>query len=387
MFPEFNQYSTPLLIAMLAGLAFSVLFYIRYRCRGESSDLWLSLLLLIGAYRLICYTVGFMNWYDTFRNTKINYFLIDTTLLTGPLVYFYVRSATEPGFRTTRMRLLHFLPMGLYVVFRILIGLYDCLQAGFDQVQNGVLFEKLEMGAFSILISVLGYFSILLYIAFSIQVYLQHRARIVQLFSNTEQMEIRWLRNFLACFGVLFLAAFVFDFINALVMELSWKQNWWLHFLRGLALLYVGITGWRTVSENGKRAPYLAEETLADAMPQPVVSDSLASLAGVLSDYMQSRRPYLDAELSLRSLADQLQLSPVLLSQVVNQGFGKNFNDFINAYRVNAVKERLARGADKHLSLLGIAYECGFNSKATFNRAFKKQTGLTPGEFSAGATA
>jgi AraC-like DNA-binding protein len=63
---------------------------------------------------------------------------------------------------------------------------------------------------------------------------------------------------------------------------------------------------------------------------------------------------------------------------VINQGFQLNFNDFINQYRIEAVKDKLKAGEQKTQTLLGIAYDCGFNSKATFNRAFKKVTGLSP---------
>ena len=69
------------------------------------------------------------------------------------------------------------------------------------------------------------------------------------------------------------------------------------------------------------------------------------------------------------------------LSEVINEGFGKNFNDFVNSYRVEAVKQMLQDGKQKQLSLLGIAYDCGFNSKATFNRVFKKIAQTSPTEF------
>jgi AraC-like DNA-binding protein len=97
--------------------------------------------------------------------------------------------------------------------------------------------------------------------------------------------------------------------------------------------------------------------------------------------YMVSERPYLDPELSLIDLARRLRTNASVLSQVINVGIGKNFNDFVNQYRVDAFKRQAVDPANSHLSLLGIALDCGFNSKATFNRAFKKLTGLSPREF------
>ena len=66
---------------------------------------------------------------------------------------------------------------------------------------------------------------------------------------------------------------------------------------------------------------------------------------------------------------------------MINAGAGKNFNDFVNAYRVDEFKRQVREPASAHLSFLGLALDCGFNSKATFNRAFKKFTGTSPKEF------
>ena len=76
-----------------------------------------------------------------------------------------------------------------------------------------------------------------------------------------------------------------------------------------------------------------------------------------------------------------MKISPAHLSKVVNSGLDKNFNDFVNGYRVEAVKNKMSDPSTAHLTLLGIAYECGFNSKATFNRAFKKHAGVSPSAF------
>lgn len=93
---------------------------------------------------------------------------------------------------------------------------------------------------------------------------------------------------------------------------------------------------------------------------------------------VQSEKIYEDPELSLTQMAKQLQTNASILSKAINQGFGISFNDFINHYRIEAVKEKLQAGEQKTQTLLGIAYDCGFNSKATFNRAFKKATGKSP---------
>lgn len=96
---------------------------------------------------------------------------------------------------------------------------------------------------------------------------------------------------------------------------------------------------------------------------------------------MESERPYLNPELNLADLAEMASMSRAQLSEAINAGFGKNFNDFVNQYRIDAFKTMLSQNRQSQLSLLGIAFECGFNSKATFNRVFKKMTDLSPSDY------
>jgi AraC-like DNA-binding protein len=80
-------------------------------------------------------------------------------------------------------------------------------------------------------------------------------------------------------------------------------------------------------------------------------------------------------------MARKLDTNVSVLSRAINQCFKQNFNDFINQRRIEAVKEKLKAGELQRQTLLGIAFDCGFNSKATFNRAFKKMTGVSPKEW------
>jgi YesN/AraC family two-component response regulator len=112
--------------------------------------------------------------------------------------------------------------------------------------------------------------------------------------------------------------------------------------------------------------------------------EELEIRARQLDDFMKKQQPWLEPELTLSSLATQIKLNTSQLSYLINNGFEKNFNDYVNQYRVDAVKQKMKTTEFQHLSLLGIAFESGFNSKATFNRAFKKLTGLAPSEFGKG---
>jgi AraC-like DNA-binding protein len=100
-----------------------------------------------------------------------------------------------------------------------------------------------------------------------------------------------------------------------------------------------------------------------------------------LMELMQTDKPFLRPNLTILELASDLNITTHSLSQIINENYKLNFFDFINKYRVEEVKEKIANVKYNDYSLLGIALDCGFNSKSAFNRIFKKFTGQTPSEF------
>jgi AraC-like DNA-binding protein len=102
-----------------------------------------------------------------------------------------------------------------------------------------------------------------------------------------------------------------------------------------------------------------------------------------LLEYLRENKPYLEAELSLQDLADMLTVSRHQLSALINGTQQKNFYEFINHYRVEEVKILMKRPENKHLKIMSLAYDAGFNSKATFNRIFRQFTDMTPSQYQA----
>ena len=100
-----------------------------------------------------------------------------------------------------------------------------------------------------------------------------------------------------------------------------------------------------------------------------------------VSVYMESMKPYTNPKLTLGELSNGLVLPPYQLSKIINNGFGKNFFDFINTYRIEEFKKRVDAPQFRNHTLLSIAFDVGFNSKTAFNRSFKKITNQTPSSF------
>ena len=109
--------------------------------------------------------------------------------------------------------------------------------------------------------------------------------------------------------------------------------------------------------------------------------NTIAAYSAMLLKHINEKRPYLDAGLSLRSLADQIDIHPNQLSWLLNESLGKNFNEFINHFRIQTFKTLSQDPKNSNLTIMGLAYDSGFNSKTVFNTYFKKETGLTPKQY------
>jgi AraC-like DNA-binding protein len=122
------------------------------------------------------------------------------------------------------------------------------------------------------------------------------------------------------------------------------------------------------------------------AVTSTVESEENESLLQKLREHLSKNKPFLEPELTLNLLAEQMQISPRQLSTLINMELGKSFFDLINSYRIEEAKRILRESQDTKLTVLEVMYEVGFSSKSSFNTAFKKYTGITPTAFKAGTT-
>ncbi|MDX9805489.1 MAG: AraC family transcriptional regulator [bacterium] len=135
------------------------------------------------------------------------------------------------------------------------------------------------------------------------------------------------------------------------------------------------------ITETEEEIKQISEELESKYASSSLNEEDMNFYKETLEKYMKSEKPYLDNELSIRKLAQQLEMQPHHLSQVINSGFDNNFYTYINNYRINEVIDLMKDPKRKHHTILAIAYDSGFKSKSSFNTIFKKMTGKTPSEF------
>ncbi len=324
-----------------------------------------------------------MDWYDTYRNTKINYFLVNMEMLMAPLIYFYVKSALTPNFKLQKKHIKHFIPWVIFFVLKMGILIYDAQQPGFADSQNGYLVVNFEWPYLNRIVSVFSTAQMLLYLAFSFQLFYNYKRDIQQFFSNTAKKELNWIRNFLFIYSFIFLYGICQIFIEEFIVEMSWTQRWWIQFFSALALLYFGVKGYFTDFDflSIFEKPKSGFEPKLSVANADGVSEKVETGKKAINTLFQEEKIFLDPELNLTQLSEKTELNRAEVSEIINLGFGKNFNDFVNQFRIEEFKRRLGGGDHQQFSLVGLAFECGFNSKATFNRVFKKEVKLTPTEY------
>lgn len=394
---EFGFQSSLLLIFFVHLLVFSGLFFFRYRQRQQVANAWLGIFLLLAALYIAPWMLGFAGWYDNQPYRDVLFYVPFQHLFwIGPVVFFYVQSLLNPLFRLGRKQLLHLLPGMLYVLYAVVVWVYDqCIVQDYYFLADGVDPDFDAWYQWTGFLSMTGYFLA------SYIYYRKYSRVIVLLVSNAADYSFHWVRNFLLAFLGMLLARLIMAGYDWLYGG-DYASSWWYFFSFAIGAYSISIAGYtnavqsrvlfQTALFGRTNEVFILPERPPYALPvRPDVYESIpeadartASDAGLddwkerIARLFETERLYEEPELTLQDVAQQLQTNISVLSRLVNRSFGMNFNDLVNAYRVQRVIELMQQGQHQSQTLLALAFEAGFNSKTTFNRAFKKQTGLSP---------
>jgi len=222
----------------------------------------------------------------------------------------------------------------------------------------------------------------LFYTALSYITIRKHQKKIQQFSSNTEEINLNWLEYIIQ---VVLIVNIIYVIYNLFYDPKSLN-----FFINAVFLSVIYCVGYYSLkqkeiypSEEKQRQELISidEDSDREEVKKKLISDEeLLKIKTSLQVIMEVQKPYLDSELNLIRLAEMLSVSTHHLSYVINTGFGKNFFQYVNEYRVDYA-QKLLKEPNSKLSILGVAFESGFNSKTSFNTAFKKVTGQTPSEF------
>jgi AraC-like DNA-binding protein len=303
------------------------------------------------------------------RNTWLIHLYISLMFLNGPFLYFYVKALTKPTFARINGHALPFITILAFLNF-------FCPEC--HEINKVNSFTEVPATYFYVFF--LLTFSILIYIVLSVWLLIRHKKMVADNFSDLEKRTLSWLRILIIILGIAWVifASIIYTHHVLKLFSDSFCINGLFVTLSVFSVIigYFGLYQPRVYIFNesieSKNKPYSGSTFKEDEKQQYIA---------LLNTHMIESKPYLNSQLTLSQLSSETDIPLHQLSRIINEHYNQNFFDYINQLRVNEFIERLSDPKYSNYSLLGLAFDCGFNSKTAFNRFFKKSTGLTPSEF------
>ncbi len=346
-----------------------------------TADYILAFWLIITGIPLFLYFINYDNYSLILNHSKSipTYLMIiniPLLLIQSPFLFLYVNAVVKTDKKFKPVYLLNFIPAILFLIaFHFLIDFNS---------ENKTAFNLYEYPYYRIILiffpltTILAFF----YIVKSFLKIKKFRKKIQSQYSYTENIDFNWLKNLIIIIAAVWFILSVFALLFKNMHNIINIQDIILISV-SIAIFILGYFGFlRTniflsarINENIGNSGKEKNGAVKPVIPENEAKQILEKLIS----FMQKEKPYLESKLTLKQLADKISVQPHRLSNIINEHLHKNFFDFINEYRVEEVKKQLS--VNKNYTLLGIAYECGFNSKSSFNRIFRNFTGVTPSEY------
>ncbi len=363
--PHITLYTIAFLGTIFVGLTFAL-------------QLWFTKRVNLMANRLLALTLGTivlqMAWIlgiDTGLSAYVpnwSRLPLQCSLALGPLIYFYVLKITRPAYKFRLKDTLHFSPL-LLELGAWALEVRDSIKT-VAATYATLTFQQLN-----------PVLHLLVFISVGIYLYQCHKL-IGHFYSHLKfnqgdryRYELRWLYNLLKGVALLWLLWISFTAADYFYYhsQLSVRAYYPLYLFLAIITIWTGAAAFLR-QDAGVLTP-------TPSFLKPQLPGELKQKGSWLKKIVKANCYYQDPELSLVSLAEKLGLTTHELSRIINTILKKSFNDFINEYRVAEVVQKMQDPAYDHITLLGIAYDSGFNSPSTFHRAFKEMTGKTPAEY------
>lgn len=353
---------------VLAGLALAILLFaiaLLVRQQNRAASVWLALFLLAAAVNAIPFIIGFAGAYDIWPG--LTFLPTDMSPLVGPLLLLHAHALVHGEPAGERKWL--FVPGIAYLLYQLwaftMLGDY---RAKWD-FSGSVHVPYVEPVVLAVSAG-LALYSLWRIIALT----RAYRGWLAANRSDDDEFRPTWLTHFIVLMGLL-VAAWLVDNLMTPLFGASYFARYWPGLATLMVVLILGVEAWYRLE-----APYPAIAEAGEVEEDtPTGRDWAAEGARVRAAVIEQRL-FLEPRFTLDALARHMGLNQNYASRAVNEGLQTSFSDFINGLRVEYAAERLGEGGG---NVLEVALDAGFNSKASFNRAFKRHTGMTPTQFRA----
>ncbi len=378
----FNGHDIVLLVICYTCFFFALATLFNGR-KSDSTHIYLGFFLLsqvaISANTLALYGEVFHAW--SVENIPSIFAILELSLwLEGPLLLLYVRSALYQRLQIRKYDALLYFPLFTYLLTIMLVNINYSAESGsnfllflnYDHIQYYEHLRNITRTSF-------GFWALL-----TIQAY---QKKLSQAYANPESVNYSWLKILVIGFIILRLWSESYLLVFTLVSEflprpildlidfniLGILENYG-QLLLVTVLLFFGLSDPRNILR-------VSRAVLESLTKKDKVVTYTSEQVERVDNYMIKMRPYLDNQLKIDDLAQQVSMPPKLLSNLINSEFNVNFFEYINAYRLKEIISYLTNPEMDNQSIIELAFLAGYNSKSSFNRLFKLETGKTPSQF------
>jgi AraC-like DNA-binding protein len=398
MFFAFGLKSSILLIFFLHGFVFSALLFYKGLQTENKSGLWLSLFTLLCSLYIAPFMFGYAGWYSIPRYRDILFYTpFQQLFLFGPILYFYFKTLLDRSFRFSKKDYIHFIPATIYLIYSIVIFLTDKVV-----YRDYYFYKDGKDKDFSWWYQVAGLLALTYYLIKSLKTYYEYKTITFNVVSFADSVMFNWAKRFLIVFLMLIAIRVLFFIANPEWDEFG--KKFWYYACFSLLFYYMSISGYAnsvlsttyfkdSPLNSETDLPFEEDNAIETAISRSLLDNNnnspedkkempdLSIWKEKIDALMLVDKMYENPELVISDLSTKLQTHPKKVSQAINQGFNMNFNDFINHHRIRALCQKIEEGEHNIQTLLSLAFESGFNSKSTFNRAFKRATSLNPKDY------
>lgn len=371
------------LIAAFNAFFFAILLF-QKKPRALHDDILILWLLYLGMF------IGVYSFYSHELFTHFKLLSISFTslfLLHGVFLYFYISALVSSKKIFDKINLIHFAPFVLFNCYLLVISFFPNIS---EKVRLDYAQENISPPFLFIFFLIATILSGTLYFSASIRLFKKLDTNILNNFSSSEEIDLVWLRKLVYIFGIIWTALIVVTVIHHVFNLFSMvfcTDGLFLSLSVFVILIgYFGLKQKVIFSGNTENEQVFVEETKVKYASSRLTEAEANQYVDKLKNFMVSEKPFLNPNLTLQQLASELEISTHYLSQIINKNFNLNFFDYINQFRVEEFKVKIKDPKFENYSFLGIALDCGFNSKSAFNRIFKKITNLTPSQYKAAVT-
>jgi len=363
-------------IELVAGFqAFLFALYLIFKKEGKkSSNYFIAIFMILLASNVLDFFADFIfsQWSE-----NIMTFLQLLIYLAAPALFLHVKTSLFTNYKLKATDLWHTL------LFFLLLGVVLALLL--IEYTQGDISEQVER-IIGIIFYLALYIQTFSYLFLSYGQLKKHKGIFFENYSSSNTKRYTYIINLIVLVAVLFSLSILniftlwlyrfesFSFISYVVISTVLILFCWL--------IIIGLRSPELFVDEEEAQPSVKKLVKLGENNLSLKSDSENNeLVEHVNKYMKEKEPFLDAALTLHTLAKETDISSRELSILINHHLNKHFFDFVNEYRIEKAMELLTSPDRKDYTVLEILYEVGFNSKSSFNTAFKKHTSLTPTEY------